>query len=67
LVISRSATGRSTLAFASVVVILPCSNRLVARFAMISFWCAGLPPRRAPFFGVGMVVLDSPGPCQVLG
>src|SRR3954463_9495865 len=68
LVISRSATGRSTRAFASVVVIRPCSKRLVARLATISFWCEALPPRRAPFLGVGMVVsLVSPGPCQVPG
>src|SRR6188472_3025262 len=54
LVISFSATGRRNLARASVVVIRPCSNNAVARFATISRWCAGLPPRRAPFLGVGI-------------
>src|SRR4051795_11212621 len=67
LVISFSANGRSTRALASVVVIRPCSKRLVARFATMSLWCAGLPPRRGPFLGVGMVLLDSSGPCQVPG
>src|SRR6267154_271917 len=43
-------------ALASVVVILPCSNSEVARFARISFWWAGEPPRRAPFFGWGIAV-----------
>src|SRR5690348_4772347 len=56
LVISRSAYGRSMRALASVVVILPCSNSEVARFARISFWWAGEPPRRAPFFGWGIAV-----------
>src|SRR3954468_455964 len=67
LVISFSANGRSTRALASVVVIRPCSKRLVARFATISLWCAAPPPRRGPFLGVGMVLLDSSGPCQVPG
>src|SRR5918996_321037 len=54
LVTSFSASGRSRRALASVVVILPCSNSWVARLARMIFWCAGLPPRRAPFVGVGM-------------
>src|SRR4051812_1648699 len=58
LVISFSATGRSTRALASVVVILPCSNSAVARFETISRWWAGLPPRRAPFLGVGIASLS---------
>ena len=65
--ISFSATGRSTRARASVVVIRPCSNSAVARFETISFWWAGLPPRRAPFLGVGMVFSQSLRPCQVPG
>ncbi len=67
LVISFSATGRSTRARASVVVIRPCSNSAVARFETISFWCAGLPPRRGPFLGVGIVNSQSLRPCQVPG
>src|SRR5918996_5200585 len=55
LVISRSATGRSLRARASVVVIRPCSNSAVARFASMWRSCAGDPPRRAPLVGVGMV------------
>src|SRR3954449_2810296 len=58
LVISFSATGRSTRARASVVVIRPCSNSAVARFETISRWWAGLPPRRAPFLGVGIASLS---------
>src|SRR3954465_2826609 len=58
LVISFSATGRSTRALASVVVILPCSNSAVARFETISRWWAGLPPRRAPFLGGGIASLS---------
>src|SRR4051794_22693630 len=54
LVISFSATGRSTRALVSVVVIRPCSNSAVARFETINRWWAGLPPRRAPFLGVGI-------------
>src|SRR5512139_3974775 len=53
---SRSASGRSRLALASVVVIRPCSNSAVARFASMSRSCAGPPPRRGPLVGVGMVV-----------
>src|SRR5207247_1666934 len=45
--------------FASVVVIAPASGmmRCEARFASINFWCAGSPPKRAPFFGAGMLAL----------
>src|SRR5690606_7560573 len=57
LVISCSAYGRRRLALASVVVMRPCSNRAVARFARISRWCEGLPPRRGPLVGVGMSLL----------
>src|SRR5882757_8169255 len=53
-VIRRSASGRSRLAFVSVVVIRPCLNSDVARLASISFWWAGLPPRRGPLVGVGI-------------
>src|SRR4051794_38289139 len=56
LVISFSATGRSTRALVSVVVIRPCSNSWVARLATISRWCDGLPPRRGPFLGLGMAL-----------
>src|SRR3954451_6620258 len=56
LVISFSATGRSTRALASVVVIRPCSNSCVARLDTISRWWAGLPPRRGPFLGLGMAL-----------
>src|SRR5690606_16295053 len=52
-----SAYGRRRLAFASVVVMRPCSNRLWARFARISRWCEGLPPRRGPVVGAGMSLL----------
>src|SRR5690606_11752048 len=44
-------------AFASVVVMRPCSNSDFARFASISFSCAALPPRRAPLVGFGIVFL----------
>src|SRR5690606_33720685 len=54
LVISLSASGRTRLALASVVVILPCSNNDVARFANINRSCAGDPPRRVPLVGVGI-------------
>src|SRR5262245_49057372 len=53
----RSASGRSRLALVSVVVIRPCLNSEVARLASISRSCAGLPPRRGPLVGVGMVLL----------
>src|SRR4051794_28498535 len=53
-VISRSASGRSRLAFASVVVIRSCSNSDVARLASISRSCAGPAPSRGPLVGVGM-------------
>src|SRR6188472_4770736 len=56
LVISFSATGRSTRALASVVVIRPCSNSWVARLATIRRWWDGLPPRRGPFLGLGMAL-----------
>src|SRR5690348_9582005 len=52
---SCSASGRSRLAFVSVVVMRPCLNSDVARFASISRSCAGLPPRRGPLVGVGIV------------
>src|SRR5690554_423402 len=60
---SCSAYGRRRRALASVVVMRPCSNKLCARLASISRWCAGLPPRRAPFVGVGMSFLQ----CQFGG
>src|SRR5918997_1251367 len=56
-VTSFSAYGRSRFAFASVVVIRPCSNSDVARLASISRWWAEEPPRRGPLVGVGMSVL----------
>ena len=52
-VIRRSATGRSLRALAPVVVILPCSNSAVARFARMCRWWAGLPPGRRPLAGAG--------------
>src|SRR5690606_12652095 len=57
LVISRSASGRSRLALASVVVIRPWRNSAVARLARIRRSCAGLPPNRRPFGGVGIALL----------
>src|SRR5829696_10559966 len=64
-VTSFSASGRSRFAFASVVVIRPCSNSDVARLASISRWCAGDPPRRGPLVGVGMSVLpQAAGRCE---
>src|SRR5439155_21614355 len=54
LVMSCSASGRSRLALVSVVVMRPCRNSDVARFASISRSCAGLPPRRGPLVGVGI-------------
>src|SRR5438309_351145 len=56
-VTSRSASGRSRFAFASVVVIRPCSNSAVARLPRISRSWAGPPPSRGPFVGVGMPLL----------
>src|SRR5215218_2023733 len=53
-VTSFSANGRSRFAFASVVVIRPCSNSDVARLASISRSCCGPPPRRGPLVGVGI-------------
>ena len=50
-----SAYGRSALAFGTVVTRCPASNRLAARFAMMSRWWAGSRPKRGPFFGGGMV------------
>src|SRR3954467_12722616 len=73
-VTSFSASGRSRFAFASVVVIRPCSNSEVARLASISRSCAGdpprgggggPPPRRGPLVGVGMSVLpQAAGRCM---
>src|SRR5690349_17516934 len=59
LVTSFSTYGRRAFALASVVVIAPASEmiRCDARFAIISFWCAGLLPNRAPFFGAGISLL----------
>src|SRR6188472_2150794 len=54
LVMSFSAYGRNALALASVVTIASAANRLAARLAMISRWCAGSRPKRGPFFGVGI-------------
>src|SRR6478752_10879892 len=69
LVISFSASGRSRLAFASVVTIRPCSNSWVARFARMIRSCEGLPPRRFPLVGVGIRVLHSQAarPCDWRG
>src|SRR4029453_17141346 len=53
-VMSFSAYGRSAFALASVVTMASAANRLAARFAMISRWCAGSRPKRGPFFGVGI-------------
>src|SRR5262249_9269175 len=58
-VIRRSANGRSRRALASVVVILPCSNKAVARFARMCRWWAALPPSRGPLVGVGIELLSS--------
>ena len=54
-VMSFSAYGRRRLALDSVVVIRPCSNSDVARFARIAFWWLADPPRRAPLVGLGIV------------
>src|SRR5699024_10974956 len=59
LVIRCSAYGRRRRALAWVVVISPYSNRLRAKLASINFWCAGPPPKRVPFVGVGMDYLQS--------
>src|SRR5256885_12835465 len=57
LVISDSASGRSSLARDSVVTMPSAANRWAAMLAIISFWCWGLPARRGPFFGAGMLDL----------
>src|SRR5215207_4537779 len=56
-VISFSAYGRKALAFATVVVMAPASNKCAARFASSCFSCAGPEPRRGPFRGAGIVRL----------
>ena len=56
-VMSFSAIGRTCLALARVVTTRPCSKSWVARLDRMRRWWAGLPPRRAPFFGVGIFVL----------
>src|SRR5882724_5352267 len=57
---SCSASGRSRLAFVSVVLVSPYQKSSVARLARMSFSCAGLPPRRGPLVGVGI----SAAPCN---
>src|SRR5947208_1558869 len=53
-VTNRSASGRSRFAFASVVVIRPCSKSAVAKLPRISRSCEGPPPKRGPLVGVGI-------------
>src|ERR1700760_3230822 len=48
---TRSATGRRALAFASVVTIASAATSDDTRLAIISRWCDALPPKRRPFFG----------------
>src|SRR5919106_2192429 len=55
LVISFSATGRRALALASVVTIASAANSEAARLAIISRWCAALPPKARERRGVGMI------------
>src|SRR3954452_16997770 len=53
-VIMRSTSGRTRLALVSVVVMERCVNSWVARLASRSRSCAGPPPSRGPFVGVGI-------------
>ena len=67
LVISLSAYGRSVRALASVVVIRPCSNSAVARFAEDQPLVGGAAAEAGALLGVGHCSLASPRPCQVPG
>src|SRR6267378_1921151 len=56
-----SATGRSALAFASVVTRPSAAISDATRLPIIAFWWAAPPPKRRPFFGVagtGLTLLD---------
>ena len=57
------AAGYLTVVFlrarASVVVILPCPDSAVARFAIMCRWWAGLPPSRRPLAGAGIAAFSS--------
>src|SRR5205085_1237170 len=55
-VTSFSTYGRNAFALASVVVIASASIRCAARLASNKRWCAALLPKRAPFFGAGIVL-----------
>src|SRR4051812_21402973 len=52
LVMIFSATGRSALAFASVVTMPSAAISDATRLPSIALWCAASPPNRGPFFGV---------------
>src|SRR5207248_518700 len=52
---SDSASGRSSFARDRVVTMPSAANRWAAMLAIINRWCWGLPARRGPFFGAGMV------------
>src|SRR5438105_142915 len=54
---SDSASGRSSLARDTVVTMPSAANRCAAMLAIISFWCWGLPARRGPFLGAGILEL----------
>src|SRR5438128_7093657 len=57
LVIIFSATGRSALAFASVVTRPSAAMSDATRLPIIAFWWAAEPPKRRPFFGVAGIGL----------
>src|SRR5437764_14200067 len=54
-VMSDSASGRSSFARDTVVTMPSAAKRWAAMLAIINRWCWGLPARRGPFFGAGMV------------
>ena len=61
LVMIFSAMGRSALALASVVTMASAAMSDATRLAIISRWCAALPPKRRALLGVaGMVVSSVP-------
>src|SRR5256714_7602239 len=57
LLMSRSASGRTALARASVVWMRSDTNSEAARFDSMCFWCCGLPPKRGPLRGAGTALL----------
>src|SRR2546423_10765710 len=60
LVITRSATGRSALALASVVTSASAAISDATRLPNMAFWCEALPPKRRPFFGVATMTASPP-------